>query len=46
MPIQQTIDEKAQMEEFDEIKMAFLELYTYSFSTDNFPNLRNRRSDH
>ena len=46
MSIQQTIDEKAQMEEFDQIKMAFLELYTFSFSTDNFPNLRNRRSDH
>jgi hypothetical protein len=46
MSTQQTTDEKEQMEEFDQIKMAFLELYTFSFSTDNFPNLRNRRSDH
>ena len=43
---QQLIDEKKQMEEFDKLKMAFLELYTFSFSVDNFPPLRNRRSDH
>ena len=43
---QQLIDEKKRMEEFDKLKMAFLELYTFSFSVDNFPPLRNRRSDH
>ena len=45
-PSQQPLDEKKRMEEFDQIKMAFLELYTFSFSVDNFPPLRNRRSDH
>jgi hypothetical protein len=44
--IQQPIDEKKRMGEFDKLKMAFLELYTFSFSADNFPPLRNRRSDH
>ena len=43
---QQPIDEKKQMEEFDHLRMAFLELYTFSFSVDNFPPLRSRRSDH
>ncbi|MBN1244249.1 hypothetical protein JXA31_01485 [Candidatus Bathyarchaeota archaeon] len=43
---QQLTGEKKRMEEFDQLKMAFLELYTFSFSVDNFPPLRNRRSDH
>jgi len=43
---QQPIDNKKRMEEFDQLKMAFLELYTFSFSVDNFPPLRERRSDH
>lgn len=44
--IQRTIDEKKQLKEFDQLKMFFLELYTFSFSVDNFPPLRYRRSDH
>jgi len=40
------VDEKKRKEELDQLKMAFLELYTFSFSADNFPPLRNRRSDH
>ena len=43
--LQQPINEKKRLEEFDQLKMAFLELYTFSFSVDNFPPLRNRRSD-
>jgi hypothetical protein len=43
---QQPLDKKKCLEEFDQLKMAFLELYTFSFSVDNFPPLRNRRSDH
>ena len=43
---QQLIDEKKRIDAFDQLKMAFLELYTFSFSVDNFPPLRNRRSDH
>jgi len=43
---QQIADEKNQLEKFDKLKMAFLELYTFSFSVDNFPPLRHRRSDH
>jgi hypothetical protein len=43
---QKPIDDKGRMEEFDQMKMAFLELYTFSFSVDNFPPLRDRRSDH
>jgi hypothetical protein len=43
---QQSIEEKKQMEEFDQLKMTFLELYTFSFSVDNFPPLRDKRSDH
>ena len=39
-------DDKKRMEEFDQLKMAFITLYTFSFSVDNFPALRNRRSDH
>jgi hypothetical protein len=45
-PGQQPFDEKKRMKEFDQLKMAFLELYTFSFSLDNFPPLRDRRSDH
>jgi hypothetical protein len=45
-PSQQPIDVRKQMEEFDQLRMAFLELYTFSFSVDNFPPLRSRRSDH
>jgi hypothetical protein len=40
------LDEKQRTEKFAQLKTAFLELYTYSFSVDNFPPLRNRRSDH
>lgn len=43
---QKPLDEKKRLEEFDKLKMSFLELYTFSFSVDNFPPLRNRRSDH
>ena len=39
-------DDKKRMEEFNQLKMAFFTLYTYSFSVENFPPLRNRRSDH
>jgi hypothetical protein len=42
----QQIDEEKRIKEFDQLKMTFLELYTFSFSVDNFPPLRNRRSDH
>jgi len=38
--------EKNRKEEFDQLKMSFFKLYTHSFSVDNFPPLRNRRSDH
>lgn len=40
------VDDKKRMEEFEQLRMAFLELYTYSFSIENFPPLRYRRSDH
>ena len=40
------IDTKKQVEEFQQLKMAFIELYTFSFSVDNFPPLRYRRLDH
>ena len=39
-------DDKKRMEEFDQLKMLFFTIYTYSFSVENFPPLRNRRSDH
>ena len=39
-------NEKKRLDEFNELKMAFFALYTYSFSVDNFPPLRERRSDH
>jgi len=42
----QPIDEKKRIEEFDQLRMAFFELYTFSFSVDNFPPLGERRSDH
>ena len=42
----QQLDERNQLEKFDKLKMAFLELYTFSFSIDNFPPLQHRRSDH
>ena len=42
---QQQVEEEKLLEEFDKLKMSFLELYTFSFSVDNFPPLRNRRSD-
>lgn len=44
--IPQQTDDKKRMEEFNQLKMAFITLYTFSFSVDNFPALRNRRSDH
>jgi hypothetical protein len=43
---QQLIDEKKRTKNFDQLKRAFIELYTFSFSVDNFPPLRDRRSDH
>ncbi|MEM4143339.1 MAG: hypothetical protein QW445_04270 [Candidatus Bathyarchaeia archaeon] len=43
---QQTLDAKKQMEDFERMRMAFLELYTFSFAVENFPPLRYRRSDH
>jgi hypothetical protein len=42
---QQKVDEENRVEEFDRLKTLFIELYTFSFSVDNFPPLRNRRSD-
>lgn len=39
-------DDKKRMEEFNQLKMDFITVYTFSFSVDNFPALRNRRSDH
>jgi len=45
-PSNQTVDKKKRMEEFDQLKMLFIDLYTFSFSADNFPPLRYRRSDH
>ena len=39
-------DDKKRIEEFNQLKMAFITVYTFSFSVDNFPALRNRRSDH
>lgn len=39
-------NDKKRLDEFNELKMAFFALYTYSFSVDNFPPLRERRSDH
>ena len=44
--IRSQVDAKKRMEEFNQLKMAFITVYTYSFSVDNFPALRNRRSDH
>ena len=38
-------DDQKRMEEFTQLRTAFFQLYTYSFSLDNFPPLRNRRSD-
>jgi hypothetical protein len=39
-------DNNKRMEEFGKLKTAFFTLYTHSFSVNNFPPLRNRRSDH
>ena len=39
-------NDKKRKEEFNQLKMAFITVYTFSFSVDNFPALRNRRSDH
>jgi hypothetical protein len=39
-------DDKKRMGEFEQLKTAFITLYTYSFSVEDFPPLRNRRSDH
>jgi hypothetical protein len=39
-------DNRQRLEKFEKLRMAFLELYTFSFSADNFPPLRYRRSDH
>ncbi len=44
--IPQRTDDKKRIEEFNQLKMAFITVYTFSFSVDNFPALRNRRSDH
>ncbi len=33
-------------EEYNQLKMAFMTLYTFSFSADDFPPLRSRRTDH
>ncbi|MEJ5328311.1 MAG: hypothetical protein WHU54_08730 [Candidatus Bathyarchaeia archaeon] len=43
---QQPIEAKKRMDEFDQLRMVFLELYTFSFAVENFPPLRYRRSDH
>ena len=39
------IDEK-RMADFQQLKRAYIELYTFSFSIENFPPLRYRRLDH
>lgn len=41
----ETIDEK-RMADFQQLKRAYIELYTFSFSIENFPPLRYRRLDH
>lgn len=43
---QQLLDVEKRMKEFDQLRMALLELYTFSFAVENFPPLRYRRSDH
>lgn len=40
------MDNKKRLEEFDKLKKNFIMLYTISFSVENFPPLRYRRSDH
>ena len=42
---QQPTDDEKRIEEFNQLRTLFIELYTFSFSVDNFPPLRNRRSD-
>jgi hypothetical protein len=39
-------DDSHRLAEFEKLRMAFLELYTFSFSVDNYPPLRYRRGDH
>ena len=38
-------DRDARISQFEELKKEFITLYTISFSVDDFPPLRNRRSD-
>jgi hypothetical protein len=40
-----SISDSKRLEEFDKLKKTFLTLYTFSFSADNFPQLRERRTD-
>jgi hypothetical protein len=40
-----SISDSEKREEFDKLKRTFFTLYTFSFSVDNFPQLRERRTD-
>jgi hypothetical protein len=40
-----SISDSERLEEFDKLKKTFFTLYTFSFSVDNFPQLRERRTD-
>ena len=40
-----SISDSEQIEEFDRLKKTFFTLYTFSFSIDNFPRLREKRTD-
>lgn len=39
-------DEKKRKEKFEELRIIFYSLYTYSFSETNYPPLTSRRTDH
>jgi|WetSurMetagenome_2_1015567.scaffolds.fasta_scaffold17129_3 hypothetical protein len=38
-------NEKGRVEQFNKLKEAFITVYTYSFSPENFPPLTNQRTD-
>ncbi len=43
---QNYVDEKQRNEKFEELRVIFYSLYTYSFSETNYPPLTRRRTDH
>ncbi len=43
---QPRMDEKERKERFEELRVTFYSLYTYSFSEENYPPLTRRRTDH